>query len=115
MASDKRPCPNCGSYALSEPDSEGLVDCHDCGKWHSPAAEALWAARAGLAGGWSIQEGALVDPKGRVFGPQELVTAQEIEQALRIPAPVTLFFNHAGSVEAEAVVREARQRAERMA
>jgi hypothetical protein len=29
----------CGSTNLSEPDEEGLVDCHDCGMWHDPRRE----------------------------------------------------------------------------
>lgn len=62
-----------------------------------------------LLNGWSINEsGHLVRPDSRVCGPNDEITAAEIEEAIGIPRATTTFFNHSGSVPAAHVVREAR-------
>ena len=60
-----------------------------------------------LLNGWAVEDGQLVAPDGRAYEPHEAVTADEVAQALGVPTEVTLWFNQAGSVPAEDVVREA--------
>ena len=44
---------------------------------------------------------------GQAMEPDAPISAEDIERILGIPQHETLWFNHAGSVPAEAVVREA--------
>ena len=70
-------------------------------KWQSTPRDGV------LLNGWAVEAGQLVAPDGRAYEPHEAVTADEVAQALGVPTEVTLWFNQAGSVPAEDVVREA--------
>lgn len=93
------------SFSLTE-----IIEATDDELRDPAAAGYMWRSTprdGALLNGWAIEDGQLVAPDGRAYEPHEAVTADEVAQALGVPTEVTLWFNKAGSVPADDVVREA--------
>ncbi len=60
-----------------------------------------------LLNGWAIENGQLVAPDGRVYGPDDPVLADDVEAAIGVPAVTTRWTNSADTVPADCVVRDA--------